>query len=96
MVKDCKNLKYFEAKPGIFRRRNTYKKRATKKLVSSNYIYNLIYYCFDILATPPPPSSLCGPEQIVCGDGSCVNSNRVCDGYFDCIDGKDERDCGMF
>ena len=38
-------------------------------------------------------SGTCRPGQFKCGDGSCVDEYKICDGEFDCIDAADERDC---
>ena len=35
----------------------------------------------------------CSDSQFDCGDGLCINSSSVCDGYSDCINGIDESDC---
>ena len=35
----------------------------------------------------------CRPGQFRCGDGVCVDEDRICDGEFDCVDAADERDC---
>ena len=51
--------------------------------------------------TCPKPASLsvlcsgCYPGQFQCGDGSCVDQSRICDGRFDCVDAADERDCSV-
>ena len=35
----------------------------------------------------------CGRGLLTCGDGTCVDSRRVCDGHKDCSDGGDEAGC---
>ena len=35
----------------------------------------------------------CLPGQFLCGDGKCVDRSAICNGYYDCIDAADERDC---
>ena len=35
----------------------------------------------------------CLPGQFLCGDGKCVDRDKICNGYYDCIDAADERDC---
>ncbi|XP_031950382.1 low-density lipoprotein receptor-like isoform X1 [Corvus moneduloides] len=41
-------------------------------------------------AAPPP----CPPDQLPCGDGSCLSRTFACDGERDCPDGEDELGCG--
>ena len=31
-----------------------------------------------------------------CGDGYCIDRYHVCDGSFDCLNGRDEFDCGKY
>ena len=38
----------------------------------------------------------CLPGQFLCGDGKCVDRSAICNGYYDCIDAADERDCSEF
>ena len=38
----------------------------------------------------------CLPGLFLCGDGKCVDRSAICDGYYDCIDAADERDCSEF
>lgn len=42
----------------------------------------------------PPPHTVCQPGEWQCkGDGSCINDQCLCNGYWDCADGSDERGC---
>ncbi|XP_040361206.1 basement membrane-specific heparan sulfate proteoglycan core protein isoform X5 [Ixodes scapularis] len=36
----------------------------------------------------------CEPGQFQCGDGSCIDYRRRCDGHYDCNDYSDEQNCG--
>lgn len=36
---------------------------------------------------------VCGMDDILCGDGSCVPVLLKCNGVSDCSDGADEIDC---
>ncbi|XP_065291468.1 basement membrane-specific heparan sulfate proteoglycan core protein isoform X23 [Dermacentor albipictus] len=36
----------------------------------------------------------CEPGQFQCGDGSCIDFRRRCDGHYDCNDYTDEQNCG--
>ena len=40
----------------------------------------------------------CTIGQFTCDNGTCLDSNKVCDGKRDCFDNEDENhpDCGMF
>ena len=40
------------------------------------------------------PLPTCSPVDITCGNGSCVESHKKCDGVEDCVDGIDELGCG--
>ncbi|XP_075540319.1 terribly reduced optic lobes isoform X23 [Dermacentor variabilis] len=35
----------------------------------------------------------CEPGQFQCGDGSCIDFRRRCDGHYDCNDYTDEQNC---
>ena len=39
--------------------------------------------------------SECGLEQFRCSNGDCVSLSVRCDFRANCVDGSDERDCGM-
>lgn len=39
----------------------------------------------------------CSKYEFNCGNGTCINKTRLCDGIDDCRDnGADEDDCGTF
>jgi len=39
----------------------------------------------------------CSYYEFNCGNGTCINKTRLCDGIDDCKDnGADEDDCGTF
>uniref|UniRef100_H2YIR2 MAM domain-containing protein n=1 Tax=Ciona savignyi TaxID=51511 RepID=H2YIR2_CIOSA len=44
--------------------------------------------------TPIPTPSPCPGDQMVCNDGSCVDTELWCDFKSDCADGSDETACG--
>jgi len=48
-------------------------------------------------STPEPDGEPdgCSDTEFQCGDSSCVDIRRYCDGTYDCHDGSDENDCGM-
>ncbi|CAG5094419.1 Oidioi.mRNA.OKI2018_I69.XSR.g13541.t1.cds [Oikopleura dioica] len=49
-------------------------------------------WCF---AKETSDSSQCGRADFRCvKDGKCVKRDAVCDGYYDCLDGSDELQCG--
>ena len=35
----------------------------------------------------------CRAGQFRCGNGACVDRDRICNGEYDCVDAADERDC---
>lgn len=41
------------------------------------------------------PRVLCVEGQFACQSFGCVDSAQVCDGRQDCLDGSDEKRCGM-
>ena len=38
----------------------------------------------------------CDETEFSCGDGECMPNKRLCDGNIDCLDGRDEANCGMW
>ena len=47
-----------------------------------------------LLVTDTP---LCdGPNELACGDATCIPRNLFCNGETDCADGSDENVCGKF
>lgn len=40
------------------------------------------------------PEAEFGPNPILCDSGQCVPDSTKCDHYMDCLDGKDEENCG--
>lgn len=39
---------------------------------------------------------ICLIVELLCLIGSCVLFNKLCNGFDDCLDGKDEKVCGKF
>ena len=51
---------------------------------------------FYIHVTDPVDPVTCSNVEFKCGDGSCIDIRRKCDGHKDCGDASDERKCGMY
>ncbi|KYQ47146.1 Suppressor of tumorigenicity 14 protein like protein [Trachymyrmex zeteki] len=58
--------------------------------------------CVCMRSDPPDPRWTperrreCDPRtEMRCDDGGCVLLRRKCDNIFDCLDGSDERGCGV-
>lgn len=41
-------------------------------------------------------SNECKEDQFRCTNGECIDGNLKCDRKYDCKDGSDEFNCGMF
>ena len=37
----------------------------------------------------------CEKKMFTCGNGECIRDIYVCDGDDDCLDGADEKSCGI-
>ncbi|KAK8395441.1 hypothetical protein O3P69_006237 [Scylla paramamosain] len=45
------------------------------------------------IPTTTPSGSACRPDQVTCGDGSCLEGSARCDGSSQCSDDSDELNC---
>ena len=50
--------------------------------------------CPAVVTTPAPPE--CQPSEWRCTSGECIQASERCDRKYDCRDGTDEFNCGMF
>lgn len=50
---------------------------------------------FPAAPTDPPPEP-CPSGLFTCRDGSCIDQSLVCDRSYDCPDGSDELECGLW
>lgn len=39
---------------------------------------------------------ICPPNQLACGDGTCIAKAFFCNGNNDCADGSDENACSKY
>ena len=83
--------------PGLFDERDCYDYVGRDQIECDGQLLSPYFFCADELSScptiEPPICDLSRPRRFLCGDGSDVGSQAVCDRVSDCSDDRDESLC---